>query len=52
VLEGTVTVIQDDEREKIDAPGVVHHERGVDHGAENKTDETVRFTASLCPMPS
>ncbi|QLK25977.1 cupin domain-containing protein [Natrinema zhouii] len=52
VLEGTVTVVQDDEREEIDAPGVVHHERGVDHGAENETDETVIFTASLCPMPS
>lgn len=52
VLEGTVTVIQDDDREQIEAPGVVLHERGVDHGAENETDETVIFTASLCPLPS
>ncbi|MFA9415608.1 cupin domain-containing protein [Natrinema sp. HArc-T2] len=52
VLEGTVTVIQGDEREEIDAPGVVHHQRGVVHGARNDTDETVVFTASLCPMPS
>ncbi|PCR90751.1 cupin domain-containing protein [Natrinema ejinorense] len=52
VLEGTVTVLQDDERERIDAPGVVHHERGVAHGARNETDETVIFTASLCPLPS
>ncbi|WP_254530236.1 cupin domain-containing protein [Natrinema gelatinilyticum] len=52
VLEGTVTVIQDDEREQIAAPGVVHHERGVDHGAHNETDEMVVFTASLCPLPS
>ncbi|TMT86014.1 cupin domain-containing protein [Haloterrigena sp. H1] len=52
VLEGTVTVIQGDERKEIDAPGVVHHERGVVHGARNDTDETVVFTASLCPLPS
>ncbi|WP_408958718.1 cupin domain-containing protein [Natrinema sp. 74] len=52
VLEGTVTVIQGDEREQVDAPGVIHHERGVAHGARNETDETVVFTASLCPMPS
>ncbi|RZH67345.1 cupin domain-containing protein [Natrinema altunense] len=52
VLEGTVTVVQDEERERVDAPGVVHHERGVAHGARNETDETVVFTASLCPLPS
>ncbi len=52
VLEGTVTVVQDDEREDVDAPGVVCHERGVVHGARNETDETVIFTASLCPLPS
>ncbi|ELY69271.1 cupin [Natrinema versiforme JCM 10478] len=52
VLEGTVTVIQGEESERIDAPGVVHHERGVGHGAKNETDETVVFTASLCPLPS
>ena len=52
VLEGTVTVIQGDEHDEIDASGVVHHDRGVVHGARNDTDETVVFTASLCPMPS
>ena len=52
VLEGTVTVIRGDESEEIAAPGVVHHERGVVHGARNDTDETVVFTASLCPLPS
>ncbi|RQG96835.1 cupin domain-containing protein [Natrarchaeobius oligotrophus] len=52
VLEGTVTVLQDGENERIDAPGVVLHERGVEHGARNDTDETVIFTASLCPLPS
>ena len=52
VLEGTVTVLQDDESEDVEAPGVVHHERGVEHGAKNETDETVVFTASLCPLPS
>ncbi|NKE37179.1 cupin domain-containing protein [Natronococcus sp. JC468] len=52
VLEGTVTVLQDGEDEHVEAPGVVVHERGVEHGAENETDETVVFTASLCPLPS
>lgn len=52
VLEGTVTVLQDGEDERVEAPGVVVHERGVEHGAENETDETVVFTASLCPLPS
>lgn len=51
VLAGTVTVIQDDEEERVTAPGVVLHERGVAHGARNDTDETVYFTASLCPLP-
>ena len=51
VLEGTVTVIQGDEEETIDAPGVVLHERGVVHGARNDTDGTAVFTASLCPLP-
>ena len=52
VLEGTVTVIQDDEEEEIAAPGVVSHDRGVTHGARNDTEEVVAFTASLCPLPS
>jgi quercetin dioxygenase-like cupin family protein len=51
VLEGTVTVLQNDEEEAITAPGVVHHERGQDHGARNDTDEVAVFTASLAPMP-
>lgn len=52
ILEGTVTVLQDSETERVDAPGVVVHERGVPHGARNDTDETVVFTASLCPLPA
>ncbi|QSW99096.1 cupin domain-containing protein [Haloterrigena alkaliphila] len=52
VLEGTVTVIRDEESESIAGPGVVHHERGAVHGARNETDERVVFTASLCPLPS
>ncbi|AFZ71529.1 cupin domain-containing protein [Natronobacterium gregoryi] len=52
VLEGTVTVVQDDEGEQVAAPGVVQHDRGAEHGARNETDETVVFTASLCPLPS
>ncbi|MFB6256787.1 MAG: cupin domain-containing protein [Haloplanus sp.] len=51
VLQGTVTVVQGENEEVIDAPGVVHHDRGVSHGARNDTDETAVFTASLCPMP-
>jgi quercetin dioxygenase-like cupin family protein len=51
VLRGTVTVLQEDREEAIEAPGVVHHERGVDHGARNDTDDVAVFTASLCPMP-
>lgn len=51
VLQGTVTVVQGDEAEAIEAPGVVHHDRGVSHGARNETDEVAVFTASLCPMP-
>jgi len=51
VLQGTVTVLQGDEEEPIEAPGVVPHDRGVSHGARNDTDEVAVFTASLCPMP-
>ena len=51
VVEGTVTVIQDGTEEEIEAPGVVHHGRGVAHGARNNTGERAVFTASLCPMP-
>jgi len=51
VVEGTVTVIQADLEETISAPGVVHNEPGVVHGARNESDETAVLTASLCPMP-
>lgn len=51
VLEGTVTVVQGDEEERVSAPGVVLHERGVVHGARNGTDERAVLTASLCPLP-
>ncbi|WP_135853828.1 cupin domain-containing protein [Halorussus salinus] len=52
VLEGTVTVIQGDTEEAVEAPGVVLHERGEVHGARNDTDERAVLTASLCPLPS
>ncbi|WP_117364250.1 cupin domain-containing protein [Natrarchaeobaculum sulfurireducens] len=52
VLSGTVTVVQDETTDRVEAPGVVLNERGVVHGARNETDETVVFTASLCPLPS
>jgi quercetin dioxygenase-like cupin family protein len=51
VLEGTVTVLRDGDEEAVAAPGVVLHERGVEHGARNDTDAVVVFTASLCPLP-
>lgn len=51
VVEGTVTVIQGESEERIDAPGVVLHERGAVHGARNDTGERAVFTASLCPLP-
>lgn len=52
VLDGTVTVVQGDEEEEIDAPGVVLHERGAVHGARNETDDIAVLTASLCPLPA
>lgn len=52
VIEGDVTVIRDGEEETVAAPGVVLHERGVEHGARNESDETAILTASLCPLPS
>jgi quercetin dioxygenase-like cupin family protein len=51
VLSGEVTVLQGDEEERVAAPGVVLHERGVAHGARNDGDDVVVFTASLCPLP-
>lgn len=51
VLEGAVTVIQNETEESVSAPGVVLHERGVAHGARNDTDELAVLTASLCPLP-
>ena len=52
VLEGTVTVVQGDDEEEIEAPGVVLHERGEVHGARNETDDVAVLTASLCPLPA
>ena len=51
VVEGSVTVIQNDTEEAVTAPGVVLHERGTSHGARNDGDEVAILTASLCPMP-
>ena len=51
VLQGTVTVLQGEEEERVQAPGVVFHERGVPHGARNDSEDVVVFTASLAPMP-
>ncbi|MFC6615870.1 cupin domain-containing protein [Halopenitus salinus] len=51
VLEGSPTVIRNGARERLEAPAVVHNERGDVHGAENETDERAVLTASLCPLP-
>ncbi|WP_435333759.1 cupin domain-containing protein [Haloarchaeobius sp. TZWWS8] len=51
VVEGTVTVVQDDEEASVSAPGVVFHDRGVVHGARNESDETAVLTATLAPFP-
>jgi quercetin dioxygenase-like cupin family protein len=53
VLEGSLVVIRGEhgEEERVTAPGVVLHERGTPHGARNDTEDVVRFTASLCPLP-
>lgn len=51
VLEGTVTVLRNDEQERVEAPGLVLHDRDVEHGARNDTEDVAVFTASLCPLP-
>jgi quercetin dioxygenase-like cupin family protein len=51
VVEGAVTVLQDGTEERIAAPGVVFHDRGVEHGARNDGEDTAVLTASLAPMP-
>jgi len=50
VLEGELVVVQGDDEEAIEAPGVVVHERGVPHGARNETDDAAVFTATMAPM--
>jgi quercetin dioxygenase-like cupin family protein len=52
VVQGTVTVTQEDSEETVSAPGVVLNERGQAHGATNESDDTAILTASLCPLPS
>ncbi|WP_338730345.1 cupin domain-containing protein [Haladaptatus sp. DJG-WS-42] len=52
IVKGTVTVLQDDDEERVKAPGVVFHDRGVLHGARNDTEDVVYFTATLAPFPS
>ncbi len=51
VVEGEVVVLQDGEEVSVAAPGVVLHERGVEHGARNDTEQVAVLTASLCPLP-
>jgi quercetin dioxygenase-like cupin family protein len=51
ILKGEVVVVREDEEELVAAPGVVRHDRGVEHGARNESDDVALFTASLCPLP-
>jgi quercetin dioxygenase-like cupin family protein len=51
VLEGTPTVVRDDEEAALSAPAVVYNERGAVHGARNDTDERAVLTASIAPLP-
>jgi quercetin dioxygenase-like cupin family protein len=50
VLSGELVVVQGDGEERVEAPGVVVHERGVPHGARNDTDDVAVFTATMAPM--
>ncbi|MFP4626181.1 MAG: cupin domain-containing protein [Natronomonas sp.] len=51
ILEGRVVVMQGDTTETISAPGVVHNDRGIIHGARNDSSHRALLTASLCPLP-
>ncbi|MGM0399562.1 MAG: cupin domain-containing protein [Halobacteriota archaeon] len=51
VVEGEVVVVQDDDEERVTAPGVVVHEPGAVHGARNETDERAVLTATFAPSP-
>jgi quercetin dioxygenase-like cupin family protein len=50
VLEGELVVVQGDDEETIEAPGVVVHERAEPHGARNESDDVAVFTATMAPM--
>ena len=50
VLSGELVVVQGDDEETVDAPGVVVHERGVPHGARNDSEDVAVFTATMAPM--
>ncbi len=51
VVEGEVVVVRDGVEETVAAPGVVHHDRGVAHGARNESDDPAVLTATLAPFP-
>jgi quercetin dioxygenase-like cupin family protein len=51
VVEGAVTLIQEDTEQRVTAPGVVLNERGQSHGARNDSEDVAVLTASLCPLP-
>ncbi|MFW6385025.1 MAG: cupin domain-containing protein [Halodesulfurarchaeum sp.] len=51
VVEGTVTVVQDETTESVSAPAVIVHEPGVEHGARNESDGRALLTATFAPPP-
>ncbi|TKR26110.1 cupin domain-containing protein [Natronomonas salsuginis] len=51
LLTGEIVVTQDDVKETVRAPAVVHNPRGVEHGAKNESENLALLTASLCPLP-
>lgn len=51
VLDGHPTIIHNEAETQLTAPAVVVAQPGDTHGAKNQTDDTVVFTASLCPCP-
>lgn len=51
LIEGSVTITQDGDREGVVAPAVIPNERGVTHGANNDADNVAILTATLAPHP-
>ena len=51
VLDGTPTVVRDDEEAVVSAPGVVVNEPGAVHGLRNDGADLALVTATFAPPP-